>query len=109
MDGLLLDVSGNGGGSLTDAVRLAGLFFKTGNVVKQSSRSSKIKPIPLKDKDEEVDWSGPLVILTSRVSASGFGNCCRCFKRLQKSCYCGIRPHLWKRNSPAGGGITPRA
>ena len=49
---------------------LAGLFFKTGNVVKQSSKNSKIKPIPLKDSDPEVDWNGPLVILTSRLSAS---------------------------------------
>lgn len=37
-DGLVLDLSNNGGGSLEDAVKIAGLFFKTGNVVKQSSK-----------------------------------------------------------------------
>lgn len=70
VDGLILDMSQNGGGSLSDAVDLAGLFFKTGNVVKQSSKNPRIKPIPLQDEDPEVDWTGPLVVLTSRVSAS---------------------------------------
>ncbi len=70
VDGLILDMSQNGGGSLSDAVDLAGLFFKTGNVVKQSSKNPRLKPIPLQDEDEEVDWDGPLVVLISRVSAS---------------------------------------
>lgn len=69
-DGLILDMSQNGGGSLSDAVELAGLFFKTGNVVKQSNKNPKLQPIPLKDEDPEVDWAGPLVVLISRVSAS---------------------------------------
>lgn len=70
VDGLVLDMSQNGGGSLSDAVDLAGLFFKTGNVVKQSSKNPRLKPVPLKDEDPEVDWTGPLVVLTSRISAS---------------------------------------
>ena len=70
VDGLVLDMSENGGGSLSDAVELAGLFFKTGNVVKQSSKNPRIKPIPLKDEDPQVDWDGPLVVLISRMSAS---------------------------------------
>jgi carboxyl-terminal processing protease len=70
VDGLILDMSQNGGGSLSDAVDLAGLFFKKGNVVKQSSKNPRLKPIPLKDEHPEVDWNGPLVVLTSRVSAS---------------------------------------
>jgi len=70
VDGLVLDMSQNGGGSLSDAVDLAGLFFKTGNVVKQTSKNPRLKPIPLKDEDPAVDWNGPLVLLTSRVSAS---------------------------------------
>ena len=70
VDGLILDMSQNGGGSLSDAVDLAGLFFKTGNVVKQSSKNPRLKPVPLKDEDATVDWDGPLVVLISRVSAS---------------------------------------
>ncbi len=68
-DGVVLDLSNNGGGSLDDAVRIAGLFFKTGNVVKQSSKTEGREQI-LEDEDAMVDWSGPLVVLTSRISAS---------------------------------------
>jgi len=70
VEGLVLDLSNNGGGSLDDAVKLAGLFFGTGNVVKQSQKNKRLRPIPLKDVNPEVNWSGPLVLLTSRVSAS---------------------------------------
>lgn len=67
--GLVLDMSNNGGGSLEDAVKIAGLFFKTGNVVKQSSKG-KGDEQTLADTDPAVDWAGPLVLLTSRISAS---------------------------------------
>ena len=70
VDGLVLDLSNNGGGSLDDAVKIAGLFFQTGNVVKQSSRDESRGESTLKDVDPMVDWSGPLVVLTSRISAS---------------------------------------
>lgn len=69
-EGMVLDLSNNGGGSLDDAVKIAGLFFKTGNVVKQSSRDAERGEATLKDSASEVDWSGPLVVLTSRISAS---------------------------------------
>lgn len=73
-DAIVLDLSSNGGGSLRDAVDIAGLFFGTGNVVKQSQRvTSELEQInyeTLRDTDSTVDWAGPLVVLTSRVSAS---------------------------------------
>jgi len=69
-DGVVLDLSQNGGGSLDDAVKIAGLFFATGNVVKQSSRDDARGEITLPDTDSTVDWPGPLVVLTSRISAS---------------------------------------
>lgn len=73
-DAIVLDLSNNGGGSLRDAVDIAGLFFSTGNVVKQSQRTTsakeKISYETLRDSDPKVDWAGPLVVLTSRVSAS---------------------------------------
>lgn len=68
--GMVLDLANNGGGSLDDAVKIAGLFFQTGNVVKQSSREAGRGEATLKDIDPTVDWSGPLVVLTSRTSAS---------------------------------------
>jgi carboxyl-terminal processing protease len=70
VDGLVLDLSTNGGGSLEDAVKIAGLFFKTGNVVKQSARSDNRGEQFYADQDSSVDWKGPLVVLTSRISAS---------------------------------------
>jgi carboxyl-terminal processing protease len=70
VEGLVLDLSNNGGGSLDDAVKIAGLFFQTGNVVKQSSRDEGRGESTLKDSDPMVDWQGPLVVLTSRISAS---------------------------------------
>ncbi len=70
IDGLVLDLSNNGGGSLEDAVKIAGLFFQTGNVVKQSSRDENRAESSLKDVDPTVDYSGPMVVLTSRISAS---------------------------------------
>ncbi len=70
VDGLILDLSTNGGGSLDDAVKIAGLFFKTGNVVKQSSRDKFRSEITLADDDPTVDYAGPLVVLTTRISAS---------------------------------------
>lgn len=69
-DAVVFDVSMNGGGSLDEAVKVAGLFFKTGNVVKQSQEGQVGAEIPLADVDPAVQWSGPLVILTSRISAS---------------------------------------
>lgn len=68
---MVLDLSTNGGGSLDDAVKIAGLFFKIGNVVKQSSNRDPEGPaLTLADRDTAVDWPGPLVVLTSRISAS---------------------------------------
>lgn len=69
-DGLILDLSNNGGGSLEDAVKIAGLFFQTGNVVKQSSKNEGRAEAALRDTDPAADWAGPLVVLTSRISAS---------------------------------------
>ncbi len=70
VDGIVLDLSNNGGGSLDDAVKIAGLFFQTGNVVKQSSRDENRTESSLKDVDPTVNYAGPLVVLTSRISAS---------------------------------------
>jgi carboxyl-terminal processing protease len=72
-DGIVLDLSNDGGGSLRDAVDIAGLFFSTGNVVKQSQRGTTLSDQSfeeLPDTDATVDWPGALVVLTSRVSAS---------------------------------------
>lgn len=67
-EGLILDLRDNGGGSLKTVVEMAGLFIKEGPVVQVRS-SSKEKDV-YEDKDERIQWSGPLVILVNELSAS---------------------------------------
>ena len=63
VDSLVLDMSFNGGGSLEEAVKVAGLFIRRGNIVEaQGSR--------LADMDSSVQYAGPLVVLINRFSAS---------------------------------------
>ena len=67
-DGVILDLSKNGGGSLDEAVKVAGLFISKGNIVKQSFPGGRYQT--LKDEDPSIVYKGPLVILVSRLSAS---------------------------------------
>lgn len=67
-DGLVLDFSRNGGGRLEEAVRIAGLFLREGNVV--ATKDSRRRVQKLADEDPAVQFNGPMVILTSRLSAS---------------------------------------
>jgi carboxyl-terminal processing protease len=66
--GVLLDLSRNGGGLLDDAVRISGFFVRRGGIV--AVQSSQDRTRVLEDPDGNVIWAGPLVVLTSRVSAS---------------------------------------
>ncbi|MEZ4817497.1 MAG: carboxy terminal-processing peptidase [Flavobacteriaceae bacterium] len=68
MEGLVLDLRDNGGGSLRTAVDIAGLFIKDGPVVQVASGGKK-KEV-LEDEDEAIAWDGPLVILVNELSAS---------------------------------------
>jgi carboxyl-terminal processing protease len=68
MQGLVLDLRSNGGGSLRTVVDMAGLFIKEGPIVQVKS-SGKKKDI-LKDTDKGILWNGPLVILVNELSAS---------------------------------------
>jgi carboxyl-terminal processing protease len=66
--GIILDLRRNGGGSLEEAVKLAGFFIKEGPVVQV--RGPEGEPIVDSDTDPSILWDGPLVVLTSRFSAS---------------------------------------
>lgn len=68
VDGLVLDLSRNGGGLLQDAVRISGLFLRLGGVVATKDSFGRVEV--LEDEDEAVDWAGPLVVLISPASAS---------------------------------------
>ncbi|MDO4228611.1 MAG: carboxy terminal-processing peptidase [Capnocytophaga sp.] len=68
IDGLIIDLRNNGGGSLKTVVDIAGLFIKTGPVVQVKSPRGRINV--LSDSDPRVQWSGDLVILVNELSAS---------------------------------------
>jgi len=68
IEGLVLDLRDNGGGSLRTAVEISGLFIKEGPVVQVAS-SGKNKEV-LEDTDESITWDGPLVVLVNELSAS---------------------------------------
>jgi len=66
--GIILDLRNNGGGSLMDAVNMAGLFIKEGPVVQVKGRYGP--PAVLEDKDPQIHYRGPLVVLINEFSAS---------------------------------------
>src|SRR5207244_3323145 len=66
--GVILDLRHNGGGSLEEAINLTGLFIKEGPVVQVKDAEGNI--ITDEDTDPSVLYDGPLVVLTSRFSAS---------------------------------------
>jgi carboxyl-terminal processing protease len=68
VEGLLIDLRNNGGGSLKTAIEIAGLFIKDGPVVQVKYRGES--PNVRFDKDQKIQWNGPLVILVNELSAS---------------------------------------
>jgi len=68
IDGLVLDLRRNGGGYLSEAVNLAGLFISRGPVVQVKSSDGKVRK--KFDFNPKLAWDGPLIILVSRYSAS---------------------------------------
>lgn len=68
IDGLLLDLRRNSGGSLPEAIALTGLFIPEGPVVQVRDPSGSLTPH--RDTDESVAYDGPLLVLVSHLSAS---------------------------------------
>ena len=68
VEGIILDLRGNGGGSLQTVVDMTGFFIKDGPVVQVKSTGGK-KEI-LRDTDLSISWDGPLVLMVNEFSAS---------------------------------------
>ncbi|MBS0346003.1 MAG: carboxy terminal-processing peptidase [Proteobacteria bacterium] len=68
VDGLLIDLRNNGGGSLREAVELTGLFIDKGPVVQQRRTDGKIGVES--DENAGTAWDGPMAVLINRSSAS---------------------------------------
>ena len=68
VDAVVLDLRRNGGGSLTEAISLTGLFIDEGPVVQVKDKDNRKQSY--NDLDKGVAWDGPLVVLQSKFSAS---------------------------------------
>jgi len=68
IQGLVMDLRRDGGGSLEEAVNLTGLFIKSGPVV--MARDSNNKNSVLRDKDRNLIYDGPMLVVTNKLSAS---------------------------------------
>lgn len=68
INGIVLDVRDDGGGSLSTVVDIAGLFIEQGPIVQ--IKSAGLKKEVLYDRDKKIEWDGPLVIMVNSFSAS---------------------------------------
>ncbi len=69
VEGIIMDLRGNGGGSLPEVVKMAGLFIEDGPVCQVKARD-QLQPIQLKDRDKNVLYTGPLTVMVDEYSAS---------------------------------------
>ncbi len=68
VNGIILDLRNNGGGSLQDVVKIAGMFIEKGPIVQVKSRYGE--PYVLKDKNPAIQFTKPLVVMVNAFSAS---------------------------------------
>jgi carboxyl-terminal processing protease len=68
VDAVVIDLRWNGGGSLTEAVNMTGLFIDTGPVVQVKGPDGRIDPY--QDPEAGMVWKGPLVVMINKFSAS---------------------------------------
>lgn len=68
VDAIMIDLRMNGGGALSEAIEVTGLFIGRGPVVQIKEPNGNIKSH--KDEDEDIEYSGPLVVVCNRLSAS---------------------------------------
>jgi len=69
VEGIVMDLRGNGGGSLPEVVKMVGLFIEDGPVVQVKAREQE-QPMQLKDRDKSVLYTGPLTVMVDEYSAS---------------------------------------
>jgi carboxyl-terminal processing protease len=68
VDGIIMDLRGNGGGSLPEVVKMVGLFIEEGPICQVKGREDK--PYQWRDKDKSILYNGPLTVMVDEFSAS---------------------------------------
>lgn len=68
VEGIIIDLRDNGGGSLQEVVEMAGLFIPKGPVVQVKNKKGEVNV--MEDKNSDVVWDGPLAIMINHNSAS---------------------------------------
>ncbi|CAL2102726.1 Peptidase S41 [Tenacibaculum sp. 190130A14a] len=68
VEGLIVDLRDNGGGSLKTAIEIGGLFIDKGPIVQVKYRGEA--PLVKNDSDPKIQWNGPLVVMVNELSAS---------------------------------------
>ncbi len=68
VDGIIIDLRNNGGGSLQEVVKIAGFFIKKGPIVQVKDRNGRIQQ--LEDTDASILYGGDVVVMTNQFSAS---------------------------------------
>lgn len=68
VEGIVIDLRGNGGGSLSEVVKMVGLFIEDGPIVQVKGRDEKATV--LRDRDKNILYTGPLTVMVDEFSAS---------------------------------------
>jgi hypothetical protein len=95
VEGMVLDLRSNGGGSLNDAVTMTGLFIESGPVVQIKSQRQMHT---LSDPNPDVTYTGPVVVLVNRLSASASEILAAALQDYGRAIIIGDDAHPWQRH-----------
>jgi len=115
VNGIILDLRNNGGGSLRDVQRMTGYFIEEGPIVQVKSRDRK--PEILEDGDSRVQYDGPLIVMVNSFSASASEILAAALQDYGRAVIVGSKSTFGKgtvqrffnldRGLPSGSDITP--
>ena len=96
VNGIILDLRYNGGGSLREVVDMSGLFIEEGPIVQVKRRDRR--PYVYGDEDESVSYRGPLIVMVNSISASASEILAAALQDYGKGSDCRQQIHFWQRH-----------